>query len=93
MPDTNGRLIRCFSLVFPDLDHEQIRAARRDSLPWDSLTAVTLLAVLQQEFGLEIDFTDFSETKLFESVENYIRSRTTSDDVGQNSLATLRESV
>jgi acyl carrier protein len=74
MDETENRLIRCFSSVFPDLTTEQIRGASMDSVPaWDSLAAVTLVAVLQEEFGLRINLMDLPELVSFVAVQNYVR--------------------
>jgi len=76
MDEMEGRLVRCFSSVFSDLTTEQIHAASVESLPaWDSLAAVTLVAVLQQEFGLQINLIDLPELVSFEAIQNYIRKR------------------
>ena len=74
MDETENRLIRCFSSVFPDLTPEQIRSASMDSVPaWDSLAAVTLVAVLQEEFGLQINLMDLPELVSFVAVQNHVR--------------------
>jgi serine acetyltransferase/acyl carrier protein len=74
MDDLEARLVRCFSSVFSDLTAEQVHDASAKSLPaWDSLTAVTLAAVLQEEFGLQINPTDLPELGSFEAVRDYIR--------------------
>jgi acyl carrier protein len=45
-----------------------------DSVPaWDSLAAVTLVAVLQEEFGLQINLMDLPELVSFVAVQNYVR--------------------
>ena len=74
MDNTEGRLVRCFSSVFSELTPEQIRAASVESVPaWDSLAAVTLIAVLQQEFAIPINLMDLPELVSFDAVENYVR--------------------
>jgi acyl carrier protein len=74
MDEMEGRLARCFSSVFPELTPEQIRGASIDSVPaWDSLAAVTLVAVLQEEFGLQINLIDLPELVSFAAVQNYVR--------------------
>ena len=76
MPDLDARLLRCFSSVFAELPPEEIRAATAESLSaWDSLAAVTLVAVLQQEFGLQIALADYPKLKSFQAIESYLRSR------------------
>lgn len=74
MDELEGRLVRCFSSVFSNLTPEQIHAASVESVPaWDSLAAVTLIAVLQQEFGIPIKLIDVPELASFDAVENYVR--------------------
>ena len=56
MSELEDRLIRCFASVFPELTPEEIRAISIDSVGiWDSLATVTLAAVVQEEFEVEID--------------------------------------
>lgn len=56
MPDQEKLLIRCFASVFPLLTVEEIQNASIDSVGiWDSLSTVTLAAVIQEELNLEID--------------------------------------
>ena len=74
MSELNSRLIRCFSSVFPVLTPEEIIAASAQSLAaWDSLAAVTLVAVVQQEFDVQIDLLDMPELDSFEAFESYLR--------------------
>jgi acyl carrier protein len=83
MPDVDARLLRCFSSVFVDLSPEEIRAASTESLSaWDSLAAVTLIAVVQQEFGLQIALADYPKLKSFASIEAYLRSRNGAGQTG-----------
>jgi acyl carrier protein len=56
MSEQENRLIRCFASVFPDLSVEELRSMNSESAGnWDSLSTVTLAAVVQEEFNLEID--------------------------------------
>ena len=74
MDDLEGRLVRCFSSLFSDLTPEQIHVASVESVSaWDSLTSVTLIAVIQQEFGISINLMDLPELDSFDAVENYVR--------------------
>jgi acyl carrier protein len=75
MSEQEDRLIRCFSSVFPMLSAAEIRSASRDSLAacGDSLTAITLVAVIQQEFNVDIDLSDLSELDSFEAFQTYLR--------------------
>jgi acyl carrier protein len=61
--DVENRLTQCFMAVFPNLSSYQVFSATRDDIPnWDSLTAVTLVSVVEQEFCLELDADFLEET-------------------------------
>jgi acyl carrier protein len=73
MFDVTDRLIRCFKAVFPNVPTGQIPAASADNVPeWDSLAAVTLIALLEQEFGIQVDFLALPELTSFEAFRNYL---------------------
>jgi acyl carrier protein len=75
MHNLDARLDRCFISVFPHLAVEQIHAASVESVRgWDSLAAVTLLSVVQEEFGVQIGLPDLSGLVSYEAIHNYIRS-------------------
>jgi acyl carrier protein len=74
VPDQEDRLLQCFISVFPGLTAEEIRVTSAESSGvWDSLTGVTLAAVVQEEFGMEIDPADLSELDSFEAYRRYVR--------------------
>ena len=66
--------MECFRSVFPSLAPEEIRVANAESSGvWDSLTGVTLAAVVQEEFNVEIDPVRLSELDSFEAYRDYLR--------------------
>jgi acyl carrier protein len=73
MSEQESRLIRCFASVFPGLTPEEIKETRADSSGiWDSLAGVTLTAVVEEEFGVEIDPAVMPELDSFEAFRNYV---------------------
>jgi len=55
MDSNRSRLERCFRAVFPDLDEEQLYNATPFSVrAWDSLATVNLLALIEEEFGVQV---------------------------------------
>ena len=67
------RLRDCFKTVFPDLPDNQIDSAARAELPqWDSLATLTLLTVVEEEFGLELDDQAVEQFDSFASVERLV---------------------
>jgi acyl carrier protein len=74
MPELDDRLMRCFASVFPTITPDQIHAASVESVPaWDSLAAVTLIAVLEQEFDTQIDLMEFPELTSYHAVRDYLQ--------------------
>jgi acyl carrier protein len=74
MPELDDRLTRCFASVFPALGPDQIHAASVDSVSaWDSLAAVTLVAILEQEFDTPIDLMEMPELTSYQAVREYLQ--------------------
>ncbi len=75
--ELESRLLRCFSSVFPALTDEEIRTTSVDDQGvWDSLATVTLAAVVEQEFDLQIDSRRMPELTSFAAFLNYLREPT-----------------
>ena len=73
MLEVDGRLTRCFASVFPALSPDEIYSASVQSVPtWDSLAAVTLVAVLEQEFDIQIDIMELPELTSYDAVRAYL---------------------
>jgi acyl carrier protein len=73
MPEQEDRLIRCFASVFPGLSQEEIRSAGAESTgTWDSLSAVTLAAVIEEEFDVAIDPDILPQLDSFEAFRMYL---------------------
>jgi acyl carrier protein len=73
MPLDNDRLKRCFSLAFPSATMSQIEKDRLDEMPgWDSLRGVTLLAVLDEEFGLQMDIEELLALGSFDRIREHV---------------------
>jgi acyl carrier protein len=68
------RLALCFSAVFPNRSREEILIASQESIvEWDSLASVTLLAVIQQEFKVDIDLFDLEALDSFGLLRDYLQ--------------------
>jgi acyl carrier protein len=74
MSEQEDRLIRCFASVFPGLSRDEIRAINSESTGnWDSLSTVTLAAVFQEEFNVEIDPEVIPKLDSFEAFRTFLR--------------------
>lgn len=77
MDDTQARLARCFSAVFPALSSSAIlKADATNTEAWDSVASVTLFATIEEEFGIEIDLQEAPALLSFEGLLEYLRPRT-----------------
>src|SRR5271169_2294013 len=57
MPDVETRLVGCFLTVFPQLSEADIRGVSQERLEqWDSIAAITLVNVIEEEFSTQIDY-------------------------------------
>ena len=77
MDDRDDHLMRCFASAFPSATRDEIRNAKAfDAIPgWDSLRMVNLLAVLDDEFGAQIDLPEVLELEPFDAVKRYLLQR------------------
>lgn len=80
MDELHVRLSRCFSAIFPSLSSERISKAQSSNVEgWDSVASVTLFAMIEEEFGIEIEVQDMEELLSFERLFGYLRQK-----LGQN---------
>ena len=73
MSDARARLAECFAAVFPDLTPAEIETARPDTVAaWDSVANVTLLAVIEEEFGVTVPPDDLERLDSFPAALAYV---------------------
>jgi acyl carrier protein len=76
MSDIASRLAKCFTLQFPGLAPEQAPAATTNTLAaWDSVAMAGLLAMIEEEFGIEVDFEELEEISSFAGIERYVEEK------------------
>jgi acyl carrier protein len=74
MAETRARLMRCFSAVFPELSAEEIPRASLTSVgSWDSVGTITLLAVIEEEFGIQFEPQDLEHLVSFELILDHLQ--------------------
>lgn len=77
MSNLEARLVRCFKGVFPTLSEAEIRTAHQDRVEmWDSLGSITLVRLVEEEFGLTLDLLDLEELSSFPALLGHIQSQT-----------------
>lgn len=78
MNDYRERLVKCFAAIFPTLSEEEIQRAATNAVEdWDSLSNVTLIGVIEEEFNTSIAAEDYEHLLSFEATLHYLKNRTT----------------
>ena len=73
MSDAKSRLIHCFSVVFPDLEDQEIPTSNVASVgAWDSLAGINLYSLVEEEFGIEISMDDLVNLFSFEMILDFV---------------------
>jgi acyl carrier protein len=76
MDDTRKRLTSCFQVVFPDLTEAEIPSASQETVAaWDSVAAITMMNVIEDEFALQMDLDDLADLDSFAKVHAYLQKR------------------
>jgi acyl carrier protein len=85
MDEQEKRLASCFLTVFPELSWDEITHGSPTTVrAWDSVAVVTLIAVVEEEFGINIEVDDPGQFDSFQRFLGYLRevgrtSQTTTD--------------
>lgn len=73
MNDVRKRLTDCFRAVFPKVPETEVQNATAATVgDWDSVAAITLMNVIEEEFQIEIDLDRLAELDSFESLAEYL---------------------
>jgi acyl carrier protein len=74
MDEKQMRLANCFLMVFPDLTSDAVTLASSSSVQgWDSVATVTLLAIVEEEFGIRIDVEDLAKFDSFKGILSFLQ--------------------
>ena len=73
MSDVETRLVGCFQTIFPELTGADILNASQEKMEqWDSVAAITLLNVIEEEFSTQIDYERLPDLDTFAKVLTYL---------------------
>jgi acyl carrier protein len=76
MTELDARLVRCFLSVFPAFTDEEIQCGNNEFVDdMDSLAGVTLAALIDEEFGVQLDLDRLLELRTLNAVQRYIQER------------------
>lgn len=76
MDSPEQRLEKIFETVFPEVSPGEIRKASQDRIKnWDSIAAITLMNLIEEEFAIEVDFDQAAELTSFDEILHYLKGR------------------
>jgi len=77
MDKNRDRLVQIFETVFPGLPADKIPQATQENIQnWDSVAAITLMNLIEEEFEMEVDFDQVAELTSFSKILEYLNERT-----------------
>lgn len=73
MNELEPKLRQCFQAVFPDLEDTEIPRASMASMgAWDSVTTVTLLALVEEQFEVRVAPEEMEDLVSYELILDYL---------------------
>ena len=73
---TESRLVHCFAVVFPNLSVDEIVHATVFDVPaWDSMSHLTLLAVVEEEFGVAVGVDEIEHLTSFAAIVDHLGAK------------------
>jgi acyl carrier protein len=76
MDEVRDRVLKCFSAVLPHVPANLIPEATQETVSdWDSIAAITLVNVIEDEFEFTVDFDLLAELNSFDRVLLYVRNQ------------------
>ena len=68
-----ARLAKCFSAVFGGGREEEIYTASLGSMPdWDSVATITIVSLIEQEFGIRVEVGSLEDFVSFDRILDYL---------------------
>lgn len=76
MSELDVRLSALFRAAFPGLNERNVREATRDSVTkWDSIAAVTLVTLMEEEFGEQFDLEEAARWTSYAQIRETLEKR------------------
>jgi acyl carrier protein len=77
MHDAKNRLNKCFTGAFSSLPPASFTVADTTNVEaWDSVASVTLFALIEEEFGIELDIQALGQLNSYQKILEYLEVRT-----------------
>lgn len=78
MNNLDQRLISVFRNAFPDVPEDRLSSVTQENTQsWDSVAAITLMNLIEEEFEMQLDFEDLADLTSFARVRDYLAPKLT----------------
>lgn len=76
MNNLEERLISVFRNTFPDVPEDRLTSVTQENTQsWDSVAAITLMNLVEEEFEMQLDFDDLADLTSFARVRDYLAAK------------------
>ena len=76
MNDIRGSLRECFQAAFPAVPLSSLETLRAERDPvWDSLATLTLVTMVEEQFGVSIPTDKIPQLLSFDAMADYLETR------------------
>ncbi len=73
MTSAETKLLDCVKTVFPNVPEDNIpELTMENAAQWDSLATVTLAALIEENFGIEIEAEDLAQFTSFRNISSFL---------------------
>jgi acyl carrier protein len=80
MSELEERLAQCFEAVLPEVERDRLRhLTMKSAAEWDSVVTVTLVSLIEESFGFEVQPEDVKQFTSFESIRQYLQRKIVTD--------------
>lgn len=76
MNNLEQRLVSVFQNAFPDVPEDRLTSVTQENTQsWDSVAAITLMNLIEEEFEMQLDFEDLADLTSFALVRDYLAAK------------------
>ena len=80
-----SKLVECMKTVFPTVPEEKLADASIENLEqWDSLSTVTIAALIEESFEIEIEPENLAKLTSFQNIASFLKERESKKETNAN---------
>ena len=80
-----SKLVECMKTVFPTVPEEKLTDASIENLgQWDSLSTVTIAALIEESFEIEIEPENLAKLTSFQNIASFLKEQESKKETNAN---------